>query len=276
MVNNKVMESEKHKFNVGIFVTCLVNMFRPEVGFATIELCEKANCHIIVPEEQTCCGQVNYNNGDEASAKKAAQSFIDMFEEFDYIVIPSGSCRGMVYKHYPTLLADDMIYHEKAQKIAEKTYELTQFLHDVMNIRLDKIYDGDEKVTYHSSCSSLRECHIKDQPANLLKQTGMRYIPLDKNEECCGFGGSFCVKYPDISDRMVSDKVKHINDTKADYICAGDLGCLLNIAGKLSFDDQKHTNNAQKHIETRHIAEILAGKLDSPAIAQGEDEFKGI
>lgn len=263
------MSKENSKPNIGIFVTCLVNMFRPEIGFATIELCKKANCNIIVPEEQTCCGQVNYNNGDEASAIKAAKSFIDQFEAFDYIVIPSGSCRGMVYKHYPVILANDDDYREKAQKTADKTYELTQFLHDVIKIDLNKIYDGDEKVTYHASCSSLRECNIKTQPANLLKQTGMTYVQLDKYEECCGFGGSFCVKYPDISNRMVSDKVKHINDTKADYICAGDLGCLLNIAGKLSFDGNQAT-------EARHIAEILAGKLDNPAIAKTKDEFESL
>ena len=251
--------------SVGLFVTCLVDMMRPVVGFATVKLLEDAGCLVEVPKGQTCCGQPAYNNGDWEAARAVARTVLSAFEPYDYIVVPSGSCAGMIRHHYPLLFADDPDLAVPARKIAEKTWELTSFLTDVLGVeRVEARFDG--HVAYHDSCSGLREMGVAEQPRKLLASVeGLTLSELPRREECCGFGGTFSVKMPDVSAHMVTEKVIDIEATGADTVLAGDLGCLMNIAGRLKRQGLK--------TEARHVAEVLADMADTPAI--GEAQPKG-
>jgi L-lactate dehydrogenase complex protein LldE len=247
---------------VALFVTCLVDLFRPSVGFAAVKLLEDAGCTVEVPRAQTCCGQPAYNSGDRAAAKAIARQVVAAFEPYDHVVVPSGSCGGMIREHYPRLLADEPVFAARAQALAAKTWELVSFLADVLRIeRVEARYDG--TATYHDACSGLRELGIKAQPRRLLASVaGLALKEMAEPETCCGFGGTFCVKYPDISDRMVGDKIADIAATGADTLLAGDMGCLLNMAGKLS--------RRGMELRVRHIAEVLAGMTDAPPIGAPE------
>ncbi len=249
---------------VGLFVTCLVDLMRPVVGFAAVKLLEDAGCVVDVPMAQTCCGQPAYNSGDTSDTIDIARQVIMTFEKYDYIVVPSGSCGGMLKRHYPELFEGDSEWALRAQKFAEKTHELLSFLTDVMKASpIDLQFDG--KVTYHDSCSGLRELEIKEQPRNLLGGVdGLRLVEGKEAETCCGFGGLFCVKYPDISEKMVDAKVDDIVATGADTLVAGDLGCLMNIAGRLQ--------RRNIDIKVRHTAEILANMANGPAIGDPMDD----
>jgi len=246
--------------SVGLFATCLVDLTRPTVGFATAKLLEDAGCRVSVPKAQSCCGQPAYNSGDNADAKAIAAKVIGAFEAFDYVVAPSGSCAGMIRHHYPRLFADDAKMADRARALAGKTHELVSFLADVLKVDgLKAAYDG--IVTYHDSCSSLREMKVKDQPRALLRQiSGLSLKEGGECETCCGFGGLFCVKYPDISGRMVDAKVDDILSTGADTLLAGDLGCLMNIAGRL----QRRGSG----VRVRHIAEVLAGMTGGAPVGE--------
>jgi L-lactate dehydrogenase complex protein LldE len=244
---------------VALFVTCLVDLFRPTVGFAAVKLLEQAGCRVEVPRAQTCCGQPAYNSGDRADAKAIATQVLDTFAGYDYVVAPSGSCAGMIRVHYPELFADDAASLQRAQELAGRCSELVSFLVDVCGTRsVDAQWHRD--VTYHDACSGLRELGVKDQPRRLLASiAGLRLRESPGAEVCCGFGGTFCIKYPEISDKMVTEKAADIADTGAEAVLAGDLGCLLNIAGKL--------HRQGRRIEARHIAEVLAGMTEQvPAI----------
>ena len=247
---------------VALFVTCLVDLVRPSVGFSAVKLLEAAGCDVAVPEAQTCCGQPAYNSGDKADAKAIARQTIKAFEGYDYIVAPSSSCAGMLSKHYPELFEGDDAISPRARDLARRTYELISFLTDVRG--MTSVYaEFDGAVTYHDSCSSLREMHVRTQPRKLLQSIdGVEIRELTFNEACCGFGGTFCVKYPDISNKMVGDKCADISETGAETVLAGDMGCLLNIAGKLKREGSS--------VEVRHIAEVLAGMTDTPSIGEGE------
>jgi L-lactate dehydrogenase complex protein LldE len=239
---------------VALFVTCLVDLFRPSVGFAAVKLLEEAGCAVEVPRVQTCCGQPAYNSGDKEDAKAIARQVIAAFAGYDYVVAPSGSCAGMVRAHYPQLFADEPVLLAAAQELAARTYELVSFLTEVREVD-STTASYRRTVTYHDSCSGLRELGIKAQPRKLLASIkGLTLNELPGAETCCGFGGTFAVKYPDISDKMVRDKIADIEGTGATCVLAGDLGCLLQIAGKLS--------RAGSPIEARHVAEVLAGMTD--------------
>ena len=239
---------------VALFVTCLVDFFRPTIGFAAVKLLEAAGCTVEVPRAQTCCGQPAYNSGDRADAKAIALQVLDTFEGYDHVVAPSGSCAGMLRVHYPELFADDPVVLPRAQQLATRSWELISFLVDVCGMR-GVSARWDRAVTYHDACSGLRELGVKDQPRRLLASVGgLTLTELAGAETCCGFGGTFCVKYPDISDKMVGDKEAHIVATDAEAVLAGDLGCLLNIAGKL----RRHG----RQIEVRHGVEVLAGMAE--------------
>jgi L-lactate dehydrogenase complex protein LldE len=245
---------------VGLFVTCLVDMFRPSVGFSAIDLLEKAGCVVEVPSAQTCCGQPAYNSGDQDAARAVVRGFLDAFEAYDYVVAPSGSCAGMLSHHLPELFADDPSLEHRARHLAARTHELVAFLVDVMGVT-DITAGFEGVVAYHDSCSGLRELDIKTQPRGLLsKVEGLVLRELDEPEVCCGFGGTFCVKYPEISDAMVANKLGDIENSGAGTVLAGDLGCLMNLAGKAS--------RAGSKVEFRHVAEILAGNTDTPAIGR--------
>jgi L-lactate dehydrogenase complex protein LldE len=258
-----VAEPDKH---VGLFVTCLVDLFRPTVGLAAVKLLEDAGCIVEVPAAQTCCGQPAYNAGDKHNAKDIAKRTIPLFEGFDYVVVPSGSCGGMLKEHYPQLLADEPTWAHRAQRRAACTYELVSFLHDVLKVKqIQATFAG--TVAYHDSCSGLRELGIKEQPRTLLRSVaGLTLKELPGAEICCGFGGTFCVKYPEISDNMAAGKAEDIVASGADTLLAGDMGCLMNIAGKLKRDGHR--------IAVRHVAEVLAG-ADGPAIGQGTAGERG-
>src|SRR5437763_4161109 len=235
---------------VALLVTCLVDLFRPSVGFAAVKLLEQAGCTVEVPA-QTCCGQPAYKSGDKGDAKAIARQVIAAFAGYDYVVAPSGSCAGMVKAHYPEMFADEPETLAKARELASRTYELVSFLVDVRGMT-NVAAQWPRNVTYHDACSGLRELGVKEQPRKLLAAVeGLRLTELPGAEVCCGFGGTFCIKYPEISDKMVTDKAADMAATGAEAVLAGDLGCLLNIAGKLS--------RRGSRVEVRHVAEVLAG-----------------
>jgi L-lactate dehydrogenase complex protein LldE len=239
------------KPRVALFVTCLVDLHRPTVGFAAIRLLEQAGCQVEVPRAQTCCGQPAYNSGDRVTARDLAEGILDTFGGYDYVVVPSGSCGGMLKHHLPHLFDGDPNVRARADALAERTFELVTFLVDVMGVeRLQTRHIGGS-VTYHDGCSGLRELGIKEQPRRLLQSIGATVTEMADAEVCCGFGGTFCVKYPDVSIRMVSDKVRDVVATGAETVLAGDLGCLLNIAGRLQREGHR--------TKVRHVAEVLAG-----------------
>jgi len=242
---------------VGLLVTCLVDLIRPSVGFASAKLVHQAGCVLEVPR-QSCCGQPAFNSGDRATAREIGQQVIGAFAPYDYVVVPSGSCAGMLKVHYPELFRGDPNWQPRADALAEKTYELASFLIDVC--RIDRVAARLEAVaTYHDSCSGLRELGIRDQPRRLLATVeGLRLTEMRDADVCCGFGGTFCVKYPEISNAIVGKKAAAIAATGADLLLAGDLGCLMNMAGKLQ--------RVGANIQVRHIAEVLAGMTHEPAI----------
>jgi len=244
---------------VGLFVTCLVDLIRPAVGFAAVKLLEDAGCIVEVPS-QTCCGQPAYNSGHRATARAIAEQVVEAFEPYDYVVAPSGSCGGQIKTHYPELFEGDAAWAPRAEKLCAKTWELISFLVDVMKVsRIEAAFDG--TVTYHDSCSGLRELGIKAQPRKLLAGVkGLELKEMHDADVCCGFGGTFCVKYPDISNTIVAKKAEHIAATGADTLLAGDMGCLMNMAGKLQ--------RLGHPVRARHIAEVLAGMANQPAIGE--------
>ena len=246
--------------SVGLFVTCLVDLFRPSIGFAAVELLEQAGCRVEVPRAQTCCGQPAYNSGDRADTKAIAEQVIAAFEPYDYVVAPSGSCGAMIKDHYPALFADDPVLGPRAQALGDKTHELISFLTDVRGLEAVAVtWPGG--ATYHDSCSGLRELGVKAQPRRLLASVaGLELKEMADSEVCCGFGGTFCVKYPEISNSMVEQKADTIEASGADLLLAGDLGCLLNMAGKLK--------RRGSSVQVRHVAEVLAGKHELPAIGE--------
>jgi L-lactate dehydrogenase complex protein LldE len=242
---------------VGLFVTCLVDFFRPSVGFAAVKLLEDAGCIVDMPR-QSCCGQPAYNSGDRQTSRAVAEQVIEAFEPYDYVVAPSGSCAGMLKLHYPQLFHGDPNWLPSAEAFADKTYELVSFLVDVLGVaKVDAVCET--TVTYHDSCSGLRELGVRVAPRRLLGTiTGLTIKEMRDAEVCCGFGGTFCVKYPDISDAIVGKKTANIAATGAEMLVAGDLGCLMNMAGKLQRDGST--------IEVRHVAEVLAGMTGLPPI----------
>jgi L-lactate dehydrogenase complex protein LldE len=250
------------KPRVALFVTCLVDLFRPSIGFAAVQLLEDAGCVVDVPRNQTCCGQPAYNQGDRADAVDLARRTIDALQRYDYVVVPSGSCAGMIKQHYPELFPEGSYEGERARELAGRTYELVSFLTDVMGvIGVDAEFPA--RTTYHDACAGLRELGIKQQPRLLLQSVrGLDLVELPGAEVCCGFGGTFCVKYPEISTKMVDDKAAEITTTGADVVLAGDLGCLMNIAGRLS--------RLGSPAKVRHIAEVLAGAAGQPPIGGRE------
>jgi len=242
---------------VGLFVTCLIDMIRPSVGFAAAKLLEDAGCTVEVPL-QSCCGQPAFNSGDRTTTRDIARQVLAAFASCDYVVVPSGSCAGMLKTHYPELFRGDPNWQPRADAFAEKTYELVSFLVDVCGISRVAVR-LDATATYHDSCSGLRELGVQNQPRRLLATVeGLRLAEMRDSNVCCGFGGTFCVKYPEISNAIVGKKAAAITSTGANLLLAGDLGCLMNMVGKLQRDGAG--------IEARHVAEVLAGMTDGPAI----------
>lgn len=256
------MKNAAGKPTVGLFVTCLVDTMRPTIGFAAAKLLEEAGCTVVVPV-QTCCGQPAFNSGDRSTAAALAGRMIEAFDDCDYVVAPSGSCAGMIRVHYPELFAGDPNLGPKANALAARTHELVSFLTDVMGVeQVAARFEG--TVTYHDSCSGLRELGVKDQPRKLLASVeGLTLAEMQDSDVCCGFGGTFAVKYGELSDAIVGKKAEAITASGAPTLLAGDLGCLMNMAGKLQRQGQP--------VRARHVAEVLAGMADGPAIGEPAD-----
>lgn len=260
---NRSKQPHEQQPRVGLFVTCIVDLFRPSVAYAALKLLRDAGCQVAVPALQTCCGQPAYNSGLRADAQAIAGQVIDAFEGFDYVVAPSGSCAAMLKRHYPELFAGDAVQGPRAQAFAEKVHELVSFLVDIAGVtEVEASFNG--SVTYHDACSGLRELGIKTQPRKLLESVkGLEIIEMEDAETCCGFGGAFSVKYPDISGTIAEKKTACASAAQADCLLAGDLGCLMQMAGKLSREGSP--------LAVRHVAEVLAGMTDEPAIGKAED-----
>lgn len=236
---------------VALFVTCLVDAMRPEIGLATLKLLEGAGCEVVVPEWQTCCGQPAYNSGDFATARELAQKVLREFAGFDYVVIPSGSCGGQIKHHYLELLRGDPDLMSRAEDLAGRLYELTDFLVNVLHVKtLPSTFRG--HITYHDSCAGLRELGIKRQPRELLALLpGVELTEMNGCEQCCGFGGTFSIKYGDISGAIVEEKCANVRASGAGTLVLGDLGCMLNIEGRL-----RRTGDVSTRV--LHIAQVLA------------------
>jgi len=253
--------SDSSKPLVGLFVTCTVDLLRPQVGFASAKLIKDSGCRVTVPP-QSCCGQLPWNNGLGKQARALALQVMEQFADVDYVVAPSGSCASMLKNHYPSLFSLPQ-EQQLARRFAEKVHELTCFLRDVMHYQptINPHQTLAKNIVYHDSCAGLRELGIREQPRELLNHLGVGVADPEEKDVCCGFGGTFCVKFEDISNKMVTDKVRHIRDRNLPMLLGGDLGCLLNIAGRLQ-------SEGEDNIEVRHVAELLAGMLDQPAIGR--------
>lgn len=239
---------------IALFVTCLVDLMRPEIGFAAIKLLEHAGCEVVVPPDQTCCGQPAYNSGDRRSAHRLAERVLEQLEGYDYVVIPSGSCAGMIKVHYADLFSDDPGLKHRLVDLGPRIYELSDFLANVMQVETvpGKLSAA---VTYHDSCSGLRELGVCAQPRQLLKlMPGVEVREMEDARACCGFGGTFSLKYGAVSSAIVDEKIGNIQATSAQAVVLGDLGCILNIEGRLRrLGDDK--------TQVLHIAQVLAGEV---------------
>ncbi|AHZ17436.1 MULTISPECIES: (Fe-S)-binding protein [Bacillus] len=233
---------------VSLFVTCLVDMFQTNVGKATVEVLERLGCEVDFPEGQICCGQPAYNSGYVTDAKKAMKRMIAAFEEAEYVVSPSGSCTTM-FREYPHLFQDDPKWAAKAQQLADKTYELTDFIVNVLGVE-DVGAVLQKKATVHTSCHMTRLLGVSEEPMKLLRHVkGLELTTLPGKHQCCGFGGTFSVKMAQISEQMVDEKVACVEDTEAEVLIGADCGCLMNIGGRLDRKD--------KNVRVMHIAEVL-------------------
>jgi L-lactate dehydrogenase complex protein LldE len=234
---------------VSLFITCLADQLYPEVGESVVRLLHRHGCEVDFPELQTCCGQPTFNSGYQDEARKVARQWIRAFEHSDYIVSPSGSCTGMVHHYYPDLFKDEPEWQAKAVSLIERTYEFSQFVVQVLGIR-DLEAKFPHKVTYHPSCHAMRLLGVRQEPLELLSQVeGLEFVDLPKKEDCCGFGGTFAVKMADMSEAMVCEKAAHVCETGAEVLVGTDMGCLMNIQGRL--------NKEGKPIRVMHLAELL-------------------
>ena len=234
---------------VSLFVTCLADVMYPQVGESVVRLLTRYGCEVDFPEQQTCCGQPAFNSGYQDEAREVARNMIRAFEHSDYVVSPSGSCTGMVHHFYPYLFEDEPEWKAKAEALVGKIYEFSQFVVKVLGVKdLDAVFT--EKVTYHPSCHAMRLLGVKEEPLELLSNVkGLEFVNLAHKEDCCGFGGTFAVKMADMSEAMVCEKAKNVTETGATVLVGTDMGCLMNIDGRL--------NKEGKPIRVMHLAELL-------------------
>lgn len=236
---------------VSLFITCLADVFYPDVGKSAVKVLERCGVTVDFPPGQTCCGQPAYNSGYHPEAREAARHMIRAFSSSQYVVAPSGSCAAMVRHYYPELFRDDPEWSERARELAAKTYELSEFLVNVLGVTdVGASYSG--MAAYHPSCHLKRGLGVRDEPLTLLSNVrGLSLAELPHSDDCCGFGGTFSLKMGEISQAMVDEKVQQIEATGADLLVGCDLGCLMNIGGRL--------RRAGKQVQVRHLAEVLAG-----------------
>lgn len=235
---------------VTLFIQCLIDGLYPEVGEAMVRLFGKLDISVIYPSDQTCCGQPAFNSGYRKQAKIAARRFVNVFEAAQVIVCPSGSCVNMVRNHYPQLFRDDPLWLPRVQQIGAKTFELTEYLVDRLGITdLKTRFKG--RITYHDSCHLLRGLGVREQPRKLLhNMSNVEFVEMHNSDYCCGFGGAFAFKYPEISTAMLDDKIENIKNSGAEVVVGCDMGCLMNIQGRLS--------RQGLGIRVMHIVQLLA------------------
>jgi L-lactate dehydrogenase complex protein LldE len=240
--------------DVALFITCLTDQFYPKVGVAVTKILEHYGCQVHFPTAQTCCGQPFYNNGFQPEARELAKRMVEIFEPYEYVVTPSGSCCAMVREHFPHLLHHEHAWEHGMHKLTSRTYEFVEFLDKILKVDLSKLsLPTPQSLTYHYTCH-LRGIGVKDEGVKLLRQLGnVDFRPMEKTDQCCGFGGTFAVKYPAISGAMVEDKVNCITATGAAVTVCNDAGCTMNISGMC----HRHGVSTQ----VRHIAELLAEAL---------------
>lgn len=239
---------------VQLFVTCLVNSLYPNVGKATVALLERAGYEVEFPLDQTCCGQPAFNGGFEKDGRAQAKQTLDVLDATEGpIVVPSGSCAAMIIHHNSGLMADDAAYTAKAARVAARTRELTQFLVDDAGVDQAAVDCGGCTTTYHASCHGLRWLDVLDQPKKLLDEAGIDRVDLEGEDECCGFGGLFSVKMPEVSTAMMDTKIKSIEESGADIVVGVDVSCLMHIGGGLQRQGSPVT--------AKHIAEVLVEDL---------------
>ncbi|BFH13080.1 (Fe-S)-binding protein [Paenibacillus melissococcoides] len=234
---------------VSLFVTCLADTCFPDVAESTVRLLHRLGCDVDFPRLQTCCGQPAFNSGYHDDAREVARQWLRAFEHSDYIVTPSGSCAGMACHYYGDLFREEPAWQARAERAAQRTYELSQFIVKVLR-RTDvgAAYEG--TATYHPSCHGMRLLGIGDEPMTLLRHVkGLKLVDLPHQEDCCGFGGTFAVKMPEMSGAMVTEKAEHVVSTQAEILIGTDMGCLMNIGGRL--------NQAGKPIRVMHLAQLL-------------------
>ena len=235
---------------VSLFVTCIVDQLFPDVGMAMARVLERAGCSLAFPPDQTCCGQPAFNSGYRDEARQVANHFLNVFRDAEYIVVPSGSCTSMVSHHYGELFASDPATLAEVRRLESRTWEFSQFMTDVLKVGdIGSRFEG--VATYHDSCHALRELKIKQGPRKLLSHVrGLELREMDIAEECCGFGGTFSVKFPEISGGMARTKIDSIMRTGADIVISIDSSCLMQIQGAI--------RRAGLPIRTLHLAEVLA------------------
>jgi len=234
-----------------LFIQCLVDGVYPEVGQAMAQVLGRLGLELECPTDQTCCGQPAFNAGYRGEARTAARRFIEIFENADNIVCPSGSCVSMVRHHYPQLFDGDAVWRRRAARVAGKTFEFSEYLVEILGV-VDTGARFQGRVTYHDSCHLLRSLRVREQPRQLIRNvSGVEFVEMEASDQCCGFGGIFSVKYPGISTAMVDEKVQHILDSTADVVVGCDMGCLMNIQGRLS--------RIGSGVKVMHIAQLLAG-----------------
>ncbi|MEW9674224.1 (Fe-S)-binding protein [Ammoniphilus sp. 3BR4] len=235
---------------VSLFITCLADVFYPQVGMSVVDVLRKYGVEVDFPNQQTCCGQPAYNSGYHQEAKDSAMQLIKAFENSETVVTPSGSCASMIRHYYPELFKNDEEWLKKAKGLASKTYEFSEYMVNVLKVELKDI-QMPAKATYHQSCHMSRGLGIKEEPKLLLEQVqGLKVEELPYCNDCCGFGGTFAAKMSDISEKMVDEKVRNIESTGAEVLIGSDMGCLMNIGGRLS--------RTGKDIKVMHVAEVLA------------------
>jgi len=236
---------------IALFITCLTDTFYPRTGIAVVKVLEKLGCQAEFPEQQTCCGQPMWNNGYSSEARQLARRMIETFDNYEYVVTPSGSCAAMIRDYYEQIFENDPAWQSRAKAFANKTYEFIEFLVKILNVDLRQHnvrWQG--RATYHYSCH-LRGIGVTNEAVQVINQIdGLEYVPLEKADQCCGFGGTFAMKYPKISGEMVRDKVNCIGNTKAQTVVSNDAGCTMNLSGSC--------RREQLDVAFKSLAEIIA------------------